>query len=243
MLIQAPVYSGENGLHHIGIYAEEEDGTIKRTMSEPLRLLRDNIKGISVAQGELVSSHFDRQEREWRSPTVLYHYGRPQSFYHFMRERVARNQFIVFAKPSMSGRVSRFQLHELQLKPSTSQRKIALLKEKYVEAIELWSEEELAARVNEQIAQDAVIHAKTQRINIDRGPSGVVWYDGTKGSPKKSVVVLTKTPQTNQPLTGGAKATAKIVSLPPFGKGKVKSADQPKQTSTHFWRRFFFNRD
>ncbi len=248
MLIQVPVYSDENGLHHIAMYAEEEDGTFKRTMNEPLRLLRDNISGISIPQGELVSGHFDRQDREWNSPTVTYHYGRPQSFYQFMREKLTKNHFVVFAKPSMSGRVSRFQLHELLLKPSTSQRKIAMLREKLIEAIELWSEEEHASRLIKQPAQDDLVYAKTQRITFERKSAGVVWYDGIKNRPTKNGVVVAKTadmnvqPSMNEGVTQ-SKPSAKVVSLPPFGKATVNAPAAPKQSSTHFWRRFIFNRE
>jgi hypothetical protein len=83
MLINAPVYSDENGLPTVSIFKESEDGTFRKTQDEPLRLLRDDITGISVQQGELVSARFDRQERQWRTPTVIFHYGRPQSFYRF----------------------------------------------------------------------------------------------------------------------------------------------------------------
>ena len=141
-MINTPVYSDENGMPYVCIYTEDEDGTFRRTQTEPLRLLRDDIKGISISQGEMVSSPYDRQDRDWATPTVSFHYGRPQSFYQFLREKVARNQFFVFAKPVYSGHITKFSLHELQLKPSASQRKIAILKEKYIEALELWSEEE-----------------------------------------------------------------------------------------------------
>jgi len=148
-MISVPVYSDENGTPQISIYAEDEDGTFRRTQSEPLRLLRDDIKGISIIQGDLVSNHYDRQNRHWQSPTVTFHYGRPQSYYQFLRDKVAHNRFFVFAKPQMSGHISKFSLHELQLKNSTSQRKIALLKEKYIEALELWPQEQLEAQAEQ----------------------------------------------------------------------------------------------
>ncbi len=139
-MISVPVYSDENGIPHISIYVEDEDGTFRRTQSEPLRMLRDDIQGISISQGDLVTSRYDRQERKWQSPTVTFHYGRPQSFYHFLRGKVAHNRFFVFAKPQLAGHISRFSIHELQLKNYTSQRKIAILKEKYIEALQLWPE-------------------------------------------------------------------------------------------------------
>lgn len=147
MMINVPVYTDENGYKLICIYVEEDEGTFKRTQNEPLRMLRNDIKGISIVQGELVSSKYDRYSREWRTPTVTYHYGKPQSFYYFIREKLARNKFFVFSKPTLSGHISKFTLHELQLKNSISQRKISILKEKYCEALALWSEEEYEANV------------------------------------------------------------------------------------------------
>jgi|GEM_PF-1500316 len=144
-MISVPVYSDENGIPQISIYVEDEDGTFRRTQSEPLRLLRDDIQGISIVQGDMVSSAYDRQERNWQTPTVTFHYGRPQSFYQFLRDKIVHNRFFVFTKPQLSGHISKFSLHELKLKNSTSQRKVAILKEKYIEALRLWPEEELEA--------------------------------------------------------------------------------------------------
>jgi len=146
MLIHAPVYHEQNSTHFVNIYEETEDGTFRRTQNEPLRQLRNNIKGISRSQGELVSSFYDRQERRWSSATVSFHYGRPQSFYYFIRDMLAKNKFYVFSKPQLSGHLIKFDLHELILKPGTSQRHLSLLKEKYVEAVNLWDEQTLLAQ-------------------------------------------------------------------------------------------------
>lgn len=196
MLIHAPVYNDENGLHHISIYAEHEDGTFVRTMDEPLRLLRDNIKGVSIPQGELVSHQFDRVQRKWESPTITYHYGRPQSFYRFLRKNVARNKFFVFSKPSLSGRLSKFQLHELQLKPTISQRKVSLLKEKYMEAINLWSKEEYTENTKQlkltAEAQEELDYQATQKIDpADLGNNSIIWLEEDNSSHRKSLVVIT----------------------------------------------------
>ncbi|MDH5325251.1 MAG: hypothetical protein OEZ68_15920 [Gammaproteobacteria bacterium] len=160
MLINTPVYTFENGTHFVIVYSEAEDGTFRRTQSEPLRLLKNDIKGVSIAQGDLVSSHYDRYDRVWKTPTVTYHYGKPQSFYQFLREKIARNQFFVFTKPTMSGHITKFQVHELQLKNGTSQRKISILKEKYCEALTLWTEEELQSN---QISNAATVLYKDNR--------------------------------------------------------------------------------
>jgi len=153
-MISVPVFSDENGTPQVSMYVEDEDGTFRRTQSEPLRLLRDDIKGISISQGDIVTPAFDRYEREWNTPTVTFHYGRPQSFYYFLRSKVVHNRFFVFTKPQLAGHISRLSLHELQLKNSTSQRKISILKEKYIEAVELWSEEELEKLTSKEVVPE-----------------------------------------------------------------------------------------
>ena len=164
MLAKLPVYSDENNLHHISIFAEEPDGTFKRTQAEPLRQVRDNIVGISTPQGEVISPKFDKNERRWETPTVTFHYGRPQSIYQFLREKVAVNKFYVFTKPNLSGRIIQFTLHELKLKPSISQKILSILKEKYIESIELWSEEQHMYHVNGKKARGSGINARKLRL-------------------------------------------------------------------------------
>ena len=150
MFISAPVYTMQNNTHFVNIYSETEEGVFKRTQDEPLRLLRDDFIGISLPQGELVTNQFDRHKRDWSTATISYHYGRPQSFYTFLREMLARNKIFVFTMPAMSGRLCKFEIHELLLSRSISQRKISMLKEKYAESIGLWSKEEYAARKERQ---------------------------------------------------------------------------------------------
>ena len=163
-LAKLPVYSDENNLHHVSIFLEEPDGTFKRTQAEPLRQVRDNIAGISTAQGDVISPKFDKNERRWESPTVTFHYGRPQSVYQFLREKVAVNKFYVFTKPNLSGRIIQFTLHELKLKPSTSQQILKLLKEKYIESIELWSREQHNSFVDRKKSQGTGINARKLRL-------------------------------------------------------------------------------
>lgn len=167
MLIQAPVYSDQNGTHFVNIYEETEDGTFRRTQNEPLRQLRNNIKGISRSQGELISQPYDRQERKWGTATVSFHYGRPQSFYHFLRDMLAKNRFYVFSKPQLSGHLIKFDAHELLLKPGTSQRHLTLLKEKYVEAINLWSEAQLAEQRSKIKAVAKPDEKATSDLDVD----------------------------------------------------------------------------
>jgi len=164
MLAKLPVYSDENNLHHVSIFIEEPDGTFKRTQAEPLRQVRDHIAGISIPQGDVISPKFDKNERRWQSPTVSFHYGRPQSIYQFLREKVALNKFYVFTKPNLSGRIIQFSLHELKLKPSISQRILSILKEKYIEAIELWSQEQHMYYVNGKRATGTGINARKLRL-------------------------------------------------------------------------------
>lgn len=172
MLISAPVYSNESGSHFICIYSEDEDGTFRRTQNEPLRMLRNDIQGISSSQGELVSKHYDRYTREWNTPTVTYHYGRPQSFYQFLREKLARNKFFVFSKPVLSGHISKFTVHELQLKSGVSQRKVSILKEKYCESVQLWLEEEYQAQ---KLSSDpTVVYRDNRRVEVSTVPEAEV---------------------------------------------------------------------
>lgn len=164
MLAKIPVYSDENQLHHVSIFVEDSDGTFKRTQAEPLRQVRDHIVGISTPQGDVISSKFDKNERRWESPTVTFHYGRPQSIYQFLRDKVAINKFYVFTKPNLSGRIIQFTLHELKLKPAISQRILKLLKEKYIESIGLWSQEQHLHYTNGRKARGSGINARKIRL-------------------------------------------------------------------------------
>jgi hypothetical protein len=164
MLARIPVYSDENNLHFISVFVEESDGTFKRTQSEPLRLLRDNFDGISITQGSVVATKFDKNPRRWETPTVSFHYGRPQSIFQFLREKVAINKYYVFCKPNLAGRITQLSLHELKLKPSISQQKLKLLKEKYVEALDLWSPEQYKKHLLQKKAVGGGIKARQQRL-------------------------------------------------------------------------------
>ena len=95
-MIRLPVYSEENNLPYVTMYEEDVDGTFKRTQLLPLRQLHDNIDGISNTQGDLIAPQFDKVQHSWNSPSINFHYGRPQSHYAFLREKVALNRFYVF---------------------------------------------------------------------------------------------------------------------------------------------------
>lgn len=164
MLAKLPVYTDENKLHHVSIFIEEPDGTFKRTQDEPLRQVRDHIQGISIPQGDVISPKFDKNERRWETPTVSFHYGRPQSVYQFLRDNVARNKFYVFTKPNLSGRIIQFSLHELKLKPAISQKILTILKEKYVEALDLWSQEQHMNHAQGKKAVGSGINARKIRL-------------------------------------------------------------------------------
>jgi hypothetical protein len=185
-MARVPVYTDENQLHHISIFVEEQDGTFKRTQSEPLRMLRDNIEGISTPQGDIVSPKFDKNERRWRSPTVNFHYGRPQSIYYFLREKIAANRFYVFTKPNLSGRIIQFTLHELKLKQGTSQQILKLLKEKYVEAVDLWSKDQYLSYLNQGKAAGVGSRARKQRL-IDRKKRALEELKATHGPDRNTM--------------------------------------------------------
>ena len=131
------------------MYEEEVDGTFKRTQLLPVRHMHDNIRGISIPQGQLVAAQFDKLQHQWSTPTVSFHYGKPQSYYQFLREKVALNRFYVFTKPNLSGRIMCLSLHELKLKNGVSQRILSLFKEKYVEAADLWLKQEYRANLSQ----------------------------------------------------------------------------------------------
>jgi len=139
MLIKTPVYADEYGTPKIFVYKESDDGTFRKTIADPFRALGSNIAGISLPQGELLSPLYDRQPRQWHTPTIIHNNGRPMSFYHFIRTQLASNKFFVCAKPIYGGHIRKFTIHELKLKSSVSQRKITLLKEKLGDAIDLWA--------------------------------------------------------------------------------------------------------
>lgn len=247
MLIQAPVYIDQSGTHFINMYEETEDGTFRRTQSEPLRQLRNNIKGISRTQGELVSNFYDRQERAWQTATVTFHYGRPQSFFYFLRSMIAKNRFFVFSKPQLSGHLSKFDLHELILKPSTSQRHLSLLKEKYVEATILWSEEELAQK---QLAVKRVA-AKAALNRQDRQGNGLdVDFEHAKTviipPDKKQSFGLPFGLNRNAPELATNKPTVKRLGDVDVHKAEERSGlfpNRKNEKQTHFLQRFLFTID
>jgi len=144
-----PVYIDLGGVHQIVIFEEMDDGTFRRTSEQPMRLLKENILGIGPVQGELVSSQFDREDRCWHSPTIVFK-RRPLSYYRFFREQIKQRKIYVFTKASLSGRLSRFDLHELQLKPTASRQVQSLLTRKLVEAVilDLHHEESVVEQEN-----------------------------------------------------------------------------------------------
>ncbi len=138
--VKIPVYSLQGGVHRIEIYQELSDGTFRRTGEEPLRAVRDMISGLSASIGELVSIQFDRSARVWRAPTILARGERPQSVYEFLRGRLRRRRLFVFSKPSLSGRLVRFDVQELQLKSTIATQILTTISRRYCEAIDLWLE-------------------------------------------------------------------------------------------------------
>lgn len=262
-MINVPVYSDENGIPQISIYVEDEDGTFRRTQSEPLRLLRDDIQGISITQGDMVSNPYDRYDRNWQTPTVTFHYGRPQSFYQFLRDKVAHNRFFVFTKPQLAGHISKFSLHELKLKNSTSQRKVAILKEKYIEALQIWQEEELEA-----------LHAKAVELKTENNSSTSASDDRRHRKSAEASVVATqslpqrdnirhfrradlqeqtvrdmaaKTPSTDfsseQEKQSGIKQRKNLVKDFSLSKPRQHTGIPQKERNKHFYDRFIFTID
>lgn len=234
-MINVPVYSDENGTPHISIFVEDGDGTFRRTQNEPLRLLRDDIKGISISQGDLVSSLYDRQARRWHTPTVTFHYGRPQSFYQFLRDKVAHNRFFVFTKPQLAGHISKFSLHELQLKNSTSQRKIAILKEKYIEALQLWQEAQIEANARSKTGDSEA--AKVVK-------SKVVENKAVPGEPVDALPQATRENDISQPpISSDHRQRKNLVREFSLTKQSKSPSPNQKEHNQHFYKRFIFTID
>lgn len=246
MLARLPVYSDENNLHFISIFVEEADGSFKRTQSEPLRLLRDNINGISIPQGEVISPKFDKNPRSWNSPTVSFHYGRPQSIYQFLRDKVAVNKFYVFTKPNLSGRIIQFTLHELLMKPSLSQQKLKLLKEKYVEALELWSKEKYKRHLRRQKSAGVGIKARQQRLLIKKKEAFQKLIEGHRPVAEHQLPVqdfiryrkMNSIENSNLAPEPPARSPISI-----FKSRKSKKQDIPAEQESEFERKFRFTID
>jgi len=141
-MIKLPVYFDLNGIHQIAIYNETDEGTFRRTMDQPMRLLRDNITGIGPKVGELVTTVYDREPRLWATPTVSFNH-RSYSYYQFLRQQSKQRKVFVFSKPSLNGRLYRFDVHELQLKSNASMQVQSLLMKKMIDAIDLDLDHEL----------------------------------------------------------------------------------------------------
>lgn len=136
-----PVYTDLNSIHQVQLFRQSDDGTFRRTGVEPLRMLRENITGISYNKGELISSHFDRDEHKWSSPTVRVNAVQCQSYYRYLHRTLPRNQLMVAVPSSMYGRLFRFAVHELTFKPGISKAILRLIRERYTDALDLWSED------------------------------------------------------------------------------------------------------
>ncbi|NOY67444.1 MAG: hypothetical protein GXP13_08555 [Gammaproteobacteria bacterium] len=142
-MVRIPVYYDLNGTHQIAIFKETEDGSFRRTTEQPMRLLHDNITGISSVEGQLVSMQSDREERYWETPSVIIR-NRASSYYHFLREQYKQRKIFVFSRPSLNTRITRFDCHELQLKSNVSMQVRSLLSKKLIESINLDMEHEMA---------------------------------------------------------------------------------------------------
>lgn len=132
-MIKIPVYSDLGGIHQIVMYEETDNGIFRRTSDQPMRLLRQHIEGIGAKVGELMANRFDRSQRFWLTPTVLYN-QQPHSYFQFCREQLSQQKIYVFSRGLLSDRLTHFDVHELILKPSASRQIIALLTHKIAEA-------------------------------------------------------------------------------------------------------------
>ncbi len=143
--VLVPVFSDQNGIPVISIYREDCDsGTFVRVPGEPLRLFRDNIEGLGKQVGELVSARYDREERQWRSPTVIVNRLRAFSYYRFMRDGFMRREIHVASADSLHGRIMRLQMYQLGFKGSASMQTRQLFARRFMQALRLCADEALA---------------------------------------------------------------------------------------------------
>jgi len=98
------------------------------------------ITGVSSSKGELISPVYEREVRIWSVPTVKLHAHRAQGYYDFLRNALDKNQIPVAMVSSAYGRLIKFSLHDLVLKPGVPFGVIRLLRRRYAEAIDLWDE-------------------------------------------------------------------------------------------------------
>ena len=132
-MTKIPVYTHLGGIHQLLMYEETENGIFRRTADQPMRLLREHIEGIGEKVGELMANRFDRLQRFWLTPTVLYN-QQPHSYYQFFREQLRQQKVYVFSRGLLSDRLTHFDMHELMLKPSVSSQINVLLTRKIAEA-------------------------------------------------------------------------------------------------------------
>lgn len=138
--VHVPVYQDLNGIAQIVLFEKTKDDSFKRTRHEPLRMLRNNITGTGNTIADLIPAFLDRKAREWHTPTVLPIGGRPQSYYRFLRDELARNRLPVGVAHGSPGHIQRLAIHSLELKPNLSAGVLGLIKDKYAEAIGLLDE-------------------------------------------------------------------------------------------------------
>lgn len=169
IFIKAPVYSDHYSTHKIQLFKENESGQFSRSGEEPFHVLRQDIDGISLPQGQMYAHRYERCEFLWRTPTVVYHYGRPMSYYSFLRQHLKINRFFVFCPEHCSGRALKFTLHELRFKSSFSQRKLRLFKDKYMASLDLWQK---PPQVSDQGAVSNIIHLSQRKKAQQMDPTG-----------------------------------------------------------------------
>ena len=139
-----PVFSDQNGIPAILLYREDrETGAFRRYPADPLRVVRDNIEGISEPVGDLVSRRYDREARDWESPTICIGRNRPRSFYQFMRDGFNDREIHVATASSLHGRITHLKVHRLKLKATLSQGAKAVFAKRFMEALQLCPDPEL----------------------------------------------------------------------------------------------------
>ena len=136
----------------------------------------------------------------------------------------------MFSKPSLSGRLSKFHLHQLQLKTSVSQRKISILKEKYCLSTGLWSNTEHEQQTQSVSQANNANLANNNKI-LRKGEAVDVKND--HDLPRNAASALIN----NKP----------DIDVADFKLNSVRgmSSEKPvkNQQNSHFILRFLFNRE
>ena len=140
MVTSIPVLEDMNGYFIITMYVSGSDGNFKRTGNRPFRILSGIVSGVSAPLGTIESNPRTRRSMiTWRSPTVIsFSERRPQSVYHFFREKLSHRKYYIATTAYTSARTKVLNLHEIQFKAGVSPGIKKLFGDKFIDAMQVW---------------------------------------------------------------------------------------------------------